>query len=79
MEQTSLPPETEVKTPATCAWCGKPSIGQIELEPARYSFGKPDENGKKLRFLRKRAIVAQVCSYHHKHLVLTDDAKTGTQ
>lgn len=72
-EQTSLPPEISEDAPRICAWCGKPSIGYITLEPARYSLTKParyDEYGKRIRELVKRAIVAQVCSYHYKNLKL---------
>jgi hypothetical protein len=73
--QTSLPPEIPEGAPRICAWCGAPSVGFITLEPARYSMTKParyDENGKRLRDLKKRAIVAQVCGHHYKTLKLND-------
>lgn len=70
-EQTSLPSEIPEDAPRICAWCGEPSTGYITLEPARYKFSKQvDENGKRIRYLTKRAIVAQACSYHLKNLKL---------
>lgn len=68
--QTSLPPEVPGKTPDICAWCGEPSIGQITIQPDKYKWTKPDEDGKRIRYLTKRAIIAKVCGYHYTNLKL---------
>lgn len=72
MQQTSLPPEKPLDPPAICAWCGEPSIGEITIQPDRYKYTKPDKDGKRVRYLTKRAIVVKVCSYHHKNLKLNE-------
>jgi len=72
MTQTELPKEQELEGPNLCAWCGEPSVGIIELEPPRYKQTKQVDpvTGKHVRVMRKRAIVAKVCSYHQKNLKL---------
>lgn len=69
-EQQSFPSEGEEKLPDECAWCGKPRAGFITIQPDRFGFTKPDENGKKIRYLRKRSIRASACAYHLKNLKL---------
>lgn len=73
--QTELPKEIELEGPNICAWCGKPSDGgYIEIEPARYKQTKQVDptTGKRVRVMRKQAIVAKVCEYHRKNIKLVD-------
>lgn len=70
--QTSIPPEVAEESPNICAWCSKPSVAELTLEKERYRFTKPDKDGKKIRYLTKRAIKAKVCEHHYKTLKLKD-------
>jgi hypothetical protein len=70
--QTTLPKEQESDGPQICAWCGEPSVDNIILEPDRYKF-VDGENGKKIKVLRKKAIMAKVCAYHLKNLKRNGD------
>lgn len=66
-EQTSLPPESMGEAPDICAWCGKPSANELVLEPDRFKYVHGKE-GKKVKVLRKRAIVVKVCKFHWQNL-----------
>lgn len=67
--QTSLGEGIPDDGPRICAWCGEPSVAEIELEPNRYKFvDGSDPHGPKVRILRKKAIVAKVCAYHLNNL-----------
>lgn len=73
--QTELPKEVELEGPNICAWCGAPSDGgYVEIEPARYKQTKQVDptTGKRVRVMRKRAIVAKVCEYHRKNLKMRE-------
>jgi hypothetical protein len=69
--QTELPKEVELEGPNICAWCGEPSDGgYVELEPARYKQTKQVDpvTGKRVRIMRKQAVVAKVCAFHRRNL-----------
>lgn len=65
--QTSLGEGVPSDGPEICAWCGKPSVSDIVLEPNRYKFVER-EDGSKIRVLRKKAIIAKVCAFHLNNL-----------
>lgn len=69
-EQTSLPPEISGFPEKICAWCGEPATEEIVLEPDRYGFH--NHLGQKIRYLRKRAVIAQACAVHYKSLKYRD-------
>jgi hypothetical protein len=69
--QTELPKEVELEGPNVCAWCGEPSDGgYIEIRPARYKQIKQVDpvTGKRVRIMRKQAVVAKVCAFHRRNL-----------
>jgi hypothetical protein len=65
--QTSLGEGVPGDGPRICAWCGEPSVDEIEIEPNRYKFVER-EDGSRIKVLRKKAIVAKVCAFHRKNL-----------
>lgn len=58
---------------AECAWCGNPANQELELELAVWGREKHIPTGKTIKILRRRAIVANVCSDHFYSLERRDD------
>lgn len=58
-DQTQIPVPETPPTLGPCRWCGKPAVGTIEVEKARYTVAA---NGT--RVLARRAIEAEVCQAH---------------
>lgn len=58
-EQTSIPVPEEPQDDGPCVWCGKPSVGMVEVEPARWGTAV---NGA--RVLKRRALEARACEDH---------------
>ena len=58
-QQTEIPVPESAPTLGPCRWCGKPAVGTIETEKARYTT---TANGT--RVIARRAIEAEVCQTH---------------
>lgn len=50
-----------------CEWCGARATATIELEPAVWGMDKTP-TGKRIKIMRRRALVAAVCSDHNSSL-----------
>lgn len=57
-----------------CEWCGQPASTTLELEPAVWGQ-EASPSGKKIKIMRKRAIVAAVCPEHYSNLERSEKAK----
>jgi len=62
-DQTQIPVPESAPVLGPCRWCGKPAVGTIETEKARYTTAA---NGT--RVLARRAIEAEVCQAHWSSL-----------
>lgn len=58
-QQTEIPVPESPPTLGPCRWCGRPAVGTIEVEKARYTT---TANGT--RVVARRAIEAEVCQSH---------------
>lgn len=47
-----------------CAWCGEPSVREVEVEPAVYRFKPSPTTSKRTKVMARRAITARVCRAH---------------
>ena len=73
MTQEQIPVEDVEPDRSICAWCGEPASTTLELEPVSYTHRKgPD--GKKVKLVKKHAIVRPVCLRHYKTLQRSEDA-----
>lgn len=61
--QTEIPVPQGPASLGPCRWCGRPSVGVIELEKPRY---RTAANG--VRVVARRAIEAEVCGACHSRL-----------
>ncbi len=63
-EQQQIPVPDHEQTPGTtCRWCGKPAVGEFEIEkPKCRKVGK-------VQVVAKRAITAPMCAKHRDNLL----------
>jgi len=75
MSQTSIPVSTNPLPEKICAWCGNQANELLTLEPERYAFKDQmmeDGTVKRVKYLRKRAITAWICSSCNKDMVFRE-------
>lgn len=73
--QVAFPREGNIPSIKQCGWCDAPAIDEIILEPDRYKYVE-GKDGKKIKVLRRRAIIAGVCEVHKKNLQLKSHGKS---
>lgn len=76
MAQEAFIVNDRYEAPKVCGWCGDPAVDVVVLEPDRFRWEV--KLGKRIKVLRKRAIVAGVCE-GHRNILERQPGKEGKE